>query len=124
MRRENYFNTRSSLRENYLNHLTIHLEQRVLRYTQYYGYNEPVLSRRLQNIEVSTETKITDQEPSDNIFFQIFYTISQLGGLLSFLSWLLGFVLYPTAERMLKKEAIEQLIQKEGKLFELNLYDK
>mmetsp|Transcript_12836 Transcript_12836/g.11366 ORF Transcript_12836/g.11366 Transcript_12836/m.11366 type:complete len:199 (-) Transcript_12836:87-683(-) len=90
-----------------------HIQSDYYLYKQYYSFDKPTISRRLSESEVNTVEKVEEEDLNNNILFRFFYILSQLGGLYSTLSLILGLILQPIIANMFRTEAIKLLNEEE-----------
>ena len=84
VRESNYNFDRLQLVSRLLYRMRFLLDNRFTEYQHYYGYNQPSISRNLNDtVEISTKKEVDDQI-NTNIIFEFFFILSQLGGLYSF----------------------------------------
>ena len=87
-------------------------------YTQYYSYGIPVTQRNLNATSITNVNKTTTKEQQNDGIFNLFYIISQLGGLYSFLACIMGFFMYPLGMKMLQKDLVYDFKNKSDKVFQ------
>lgn len=81
-----------------------------IRYTQYYIYSISSNRRRTleTGIDKTTEVEKVD-EVTDSMVIKIFFIISQVGGLYSFLIMALGLVMFPFIQKLYLHSAVNKL---------------
>ena len=86
-----------------------------IKYNQFYDYKLPTATQE-HEASSSVNAETNDGTFENGLLFNIFYVLSQLGGLYSFLVALLGFILYPIISQLFLKDIINDFNDKEIQL--------
>ena len=74
------------------------------KYKQYYAYDQPSITRRLDGSLTNVSTKNEITENNSSTIFQILYVLSQLGGLYIFLTNFVSFIITMRTYQSFKNE--------------------